>query len=640
MIAMPKFGVRSLRFKLALTSALVEVVMLAILISNSVSIATQALEEQTRYRVSELVPLLNASLASPLVQRDYATLDEILTQVVRKGGIEYIGVSDEDQHLVAAVGERPESDEEHGQYGDINDLTSYRHLNFPISLVDVPVGRLQMSVNTAFLQLTIDTLLREGMLIAGGEVVITVMLLVLVGVLLTRHLAVLVAAARAMSAGNLAVRVNIRSHDEIGDTARAFNGMAARLETSYDSLKKSEQRYQVLTELSPVGIFNTNAEGQCIYVNERYSEITGFPQQQFYGTGWGDILHPEDQKRVLDEWERCVENGAPYTGEYRIISADGNVVWVYVQAVKSGIVDGGYVGTVTNVTRLKYVEQELAHHRDSLEELVAERTEELNAAQNRLLRQERLATLGQLTATVSHELRNPLGVINNAAYILKRKFSNLVEKRDSAVDDELKDKFTYYLEMITREVTAADRIIADLLATSRTKTPVLQWVNLDDVLSAIIEQNLFPENIQWDYQSTSSPFMLRADPLQLTQVLKNLLINAVQAIVAAGIKDGVVRLVASEMGGQYQLRISDNGPGVEESNRAQIFEPLFTTKAKGNGLGLWISREIIRAHGGELCLEPSQNEVGGAVFVIILPRGVSDGRAFLSGQKMRIENIG
>jgi PAS domain S-box-containing protein len=640
MIAMPKFGVRSLRFKLAFTSALVEVVMLAILISNSVSIATQALEEQTRYRVSELVPLLNASLASPLVQRDYATLDEILTQVVRKGGIEYIGVSDEDQHLVAAVGERPESDEEHGQYGDINDLTSYRHLNFPISLVDVPVGRLQMSVNTAFLQLTIDTLLREGMLIAGGEVVITVMLLVLVGVLLTRHLAVLVAAARAMSAGNLAVRVNIRSHDEIGDTARAFNGMAARLETSYDSLKKSEQRYQVLTELSPVGIFNTNAEGQCIYVNERYSEITGFPQQQFYGTGWGDILHPEDQKRVLDEWERCVENGAPYTGEYRIISADGNVVWVYVQAVKSGIVDGGYVGTVTNVTRLKSVEQELAHHRDSLEELVAERTEELNAAQNRLLRQERLATLGQLTATVSHELRNPLGVINNAAYILKRKFSNLVEKRDSAVDDELKDKFTYYLEMITREVTAADRIIADLLATSRTKTPVLQWVNLDDVLSAIIEQNLFPENIQWDYQSTSSPFMLRADPLQLTQVLKNLLINAVQAIVAAGIKDGVVRLVASEMGGQYQLRISDNGPGVEESNRAQIFEPLFTTKAKGNGLGLWISREIIRAHGGELCLEPSQNEVGGAVFVIILPRGVSDGRAFLSGQKMRIENIG
>lgn len=640
MSIMPKFGLRSLRFKLALTSALVEVVMLAILISNSASIATQALEEQTRYRVSELVPLLNASLASPLAQRDYATLDEILTQVVRKGGIEYIGVSDEDQHLVSAVGERPGHYEGGGQSSDINDLSSYRHLDLPLSLVDVPVGRLQMSVDTRFLQLTIDTLLREGMLIAGGEVVITIVLLVLVGVLLTRHLAVLVKAARAMSAGNLAVRVNIHSHDEIGDTARAFNGMAARLETSYDSLKKSEQRYQVLTELSPVGIFNTNAEGQCIYVNERYSEMTGFPQVKFYGTGWTGILHPEDRKRVIEAWEQCVEDGAPYTDEYRIISADGRVVWMYVQAVKSDIVDGGYVGTVTNVTRLKFVEQELAHHRDSLEELVAERTEELNAAQNRLLRQERLATLGQLTATVSHELRNPLGVINNAAYILKRKFSTLVEKRDSGVDGELKEKLTRYLEMITREVTAADRIIADLLATSRTKNPVLQWVNLDDVLSAIIEQNLFPENIQWDYQSTSSPFMLRADPLQLTQVLKNLLINAVQAIVAARKRDGVVRLVASEVGGQYQLRISDNGPGVEESKRAQIFEPLFTTKAKGNGLGLWISREIIRAHGGELSFEPNQNDENGAVFVIVLPRGVSDGGALLSDQKMRIENKG
>ena len=403
--------------------------------------------------------------------------------------------------------------------------------------------------------------------------------------------------------------------------------MAARLETSYDSLKKSEQRYQVLTELSPVGIFNTNAEGQCIYVNERYSEMTGFPQVRFYGAGWRDFLHPEDRKRVIDAWEQCVEDGAPYTDEYRIISADGRVVWVYVQAEKSGIVDGGYVGTVTNVTRLKFVEQELAHHRDSLEELVAERTEELNAAQNRLLRQERLATLGQLTATVSHELRNPLGVINNAAYILKRKFSVLVDKLHGDIDDELKDKLIHYLEMISREVTAADRIIADMLATSRTKAPVVQWVNLDEILSFTTEQNLFPKSIQWDYQSTSSPFMLRADPLQLNQVLKNVLINAVQSIVNAGKSEGVVRLVASEMSGQYQLRISDNGPGVEDSRHSQIFEPLFTTKAKGNGLGLWISREIIRAHGGELSLEPIQNGITGAVFLIVLPRGVSDGGA-------------
>lgn len=598
--------------------------MLAILIANSASIATEALEEQTRYRVSEIVPLLNASLASPLVQRDYATLDEILSQVVRQGGIEHIGVADEDGHQVSVVGEPPEKYAGTRGRGDIKVLSSYRHLEFPITLADAAIGKLHMSVDIGFLQTTISTLRREGILIAGVEVIITFLLLVLVGVLLTRNLAVLAGATQEMSNGNLAVRVNIDAKDEVSATARAFNSMATRLESSYSSLKKSEQRYQALAEVSPVGIFNTNAAGECIYVNERYSEIAGLPQSRFYGTGWGDMLHPDDRERVINKWVECVEAGVPYVGENRIVSADGRIVWVYVQAVKSNGAESGYIGTVTDVTQLKTVEQELARHRDSLEELVAERTAELQAAQDRLLRQERLATLGQLTATVSHELRNPLGVISNAAYILKRKYSILVDKLDVGVNDGLKEKIEHYLQMITREVAAADRIMSDLLATSRTKAPVLQWVNLDDAFSAIVEQELLPGNIQWDYQSKASPFMLRVDPLQLNQVLKNLMINAAQAIVVSGKTGGIVKLSAKEIGGQYQLRISDNGPGVAETVRAQIFEPLFTTKAKGNGLGLWISREIIRAHGGELMLVASDERREGAVFEIILPRGLRD----------------
>ena len=621
MTLIQKYGWRSLRFKLAIASVFVQVVMLAILISNSASIATQALEEQTRYRVSEIVPLLNASLASPLMQRDYATLDEILAQVVRQGGIEYIGVENEDGDMVAAVGEQPERLAGTEQPGDINELSSYRRLAFPLTLLDAAIGTLHVSVDTGFLQSTINTLRREGMLIAGGEVIITFVLLVLVGVLLTRNLAVLAGAAREMSDGNLAVRVDAKSQDEIGDTGRAFNDMAARLESSYSSLKKSEQGYQALTDVSPVGIFNTSAEGDCIYVNERYSEIAGLPQSRFYGTGWGDILHPDDREKVIDKWVSCVEAGVPYVSEHRIVNAEGKVVWVYVQAVKSEAADSGYIGTVTDVTQLKSVEQELARHRDSLEELVAERSDELQAAQDRVLRQERLATLGQLTATVSHELRNPLGVINNATYILKRKFSILSDRLDTAANDGLKEKIEHYLQMITREIAAANRIISDLLATSRTKAPVLQWVNLDEAFSSIVEQELLPGNIRWDYQSTPSPFMLRVDPLQLNQVLKNLMINAVQAIINAGNTDGRVCLSAQEIDGQYQLRISDNGPGIVEAERAQIFEPLFTTKAKGNGLGLWISREIIRAHGGELLLMPVNAETNGAAFEIILPRG-------------------
>jgi PAS domain S-box-containing protein len=476
-----------------------------------------------------------------------------------------------------------------------------------------------LSIDTSFLNLTIGTLQREGMLIASGEVVITFVLLVLVGVLLTRNLATLANAARTMTGGDLSTRVEIKTRDEIGATARAFNAMAARLEASYNSLKRSEHRYQTLAEVSPVGIFNTNAEGQCIYVNERYSEIAGLPQEKFFRTGWAETLHPDDRDKVFQDWERCAQAGIPYVGEYRIVSAQDKVVWVYVQAVKTDSIEGGYVGTVTDITQFKAVEQELAQHRDSLEELVGERTLALEAAQEKLLRQERLATLGQLTATVSHELRNPLGVISNAVYFLKRKYPG--------ADGKLDEKVVQYLDMIKREVAAADRIIEDLLTTSRTKEPVVQWVNLDELVEAIVTSSVFPTHIQWCYQHQPSPFMMRADPVQLTQVLRNLLGNAIQAINGAGDDSGVVRLVATENNGQYQLRLSDSGPGISKEAQQKIFEPMFTTKAKGNGLGLWISREIIRGHGGELSYVSHSNSADGIVdkkgaeFLLVLPRG-------------------
>jgi PAS domain S-box-containing protein len=619
-MAATKYGVHSLRFKLALTSTLVEVVMLAILISNSAAIATQALEDQTRYRVQEIIPLLKASLASPLVERDYATLDEILGQVVRKDGIEYLAISDEDQHLVAEVGEKPAAYDQTKSWPGFNNIDSYQHLDVPITLASNTVGKLHLSINTSFLAATIDRLQHEGMLIASGEVIITFVLLALVGVLLTRNLAILANAARTMTGGDLAARVKINTKDEIGATARAFNAMASRLEASYNSLKRSEQRYQTLAEVSPVGIFNTNAEGSCIYVNERYSEIAGFPQEKFFGSGWSDTVHPDDRDQVIREWANCAAVGMPYAGEYRIANAEGKVVWVYAQAVKTESADGGYVGTVTDITRLKEVEQELAQHRDSLEELVRERSTELEAAQERLLRQERLATLGQLTATVSHELRNPLGVISNAVYYLKRKCAS-----DKGQADE---KVVQYLDMIKREVGAADHIIADLLTTSRTKEPVVQWVNLDELLEAIVSASVFPEHIQWRYQRQPKPFMMRADPAQLTQVLRNLIGNAVQAINGNGDDKGMICLTASETAGKYQLSLRDNGPGISREDQENIFEPLYTTKAKGNGLGLWISRELIRGHGGELSYLANTGQttqaVGcekGAEFLLVLPRG-------------------
>ena len=601
-----RYGARSLRFKLALTSIVVEVVMLALLIANSVSIATDALEQQTRFRVNEIVPLLNASIARPLVERDYATLDEILIQVVRNEGIEYISVSDAENRTVAEVGLKGGTHNP-SQTGtsDLRDLSAYGNLDFPILLVGENVGDMHLSISTRFLDQAIDKLKHEGFFIAGGEVALTFVLLVIVGVLLTRNLATLADAARTMSEGDLSVRINSRTNDEVGAASRAFDAMAQRLESLYKSLKSSEQRYQTLTEVSPVGIFNTDAEGKCVFVNERMTEITGIAREEYLGLGWQTGIFEEDRAHIEADWADSVRQGRPYAAEFRLRRNTGSPVWVFMQAVP--VPDDanvrGYVGTVTDITRRKQAEQDLARHRDRLGELVSERTAELQAAQDRLIQQERLATLGQLTATVSHELRNPLGIISNAVYYLKRKIGG----DDAKVDQ--------YLDMIAREVGSSNRIICDLLETSRTKTPVLQWVNLDKQLDILLKETPLPEGIRWHYRSHPTPFYLRVDPQQLRQVLHNLILNAVQAMGG----EGRIELDVCEGVDGYELRLSDSGPGIPDEQRKRLFEPLYTTKAKGNGLGLWISREIVRRHGGELTLVESH--LPGASFLIRLPRG-------------------
>jgi signal transduction histidine kinase len=231
----------------------------------------------------------------------------------------------------------------------------------------------------------------------------------------------------------------------------------------------------------------------------------------------------------------------------------------------------------------KRAEQELEKYRNHLEELVHERTRELQDVQSELLRKERMALLGQLVATVSHEICNPLAVIRNAAFLLGRK----LDKNDEARE---------YLGLIEREVDAANRIISNLSETTRAKLPNRQHTNLDSMVDEIIQSIKLPESVEFHYHRNPRPFMLNADRMQLKQVLSNLLTNAVQAV---GDKGHVILLVTSQQKSDT-LKVVDTGPGVSEAVRKNIFEPLFTTKAKGTGLGLWISKEIIYRHKGSL----------------------------------------
>ena len=209
---------------------------------------------------------------------------------------------------------------------------------------------------------------------------------------------------------------------------------------------------------------------------------------------------------------------------------------------------------------------------------------ELHKAKGQLVRQTRLSALGQLAASVAHELRNPLGVIGNAAFFLLRRVP------------EDQPKWRQYLKIIEQEISHSDQIITNLMALSREEPPEREPVALRALVEEVFERVRGAHAIELQCRVEEEPFEVYADAGQLRQVLVNLLTNAVQAMGDGG----VIEVEAVRAEGYDEIGVRDEGPGIARDKWALVFEPLFTTKAKGTGLGLSISRQVVERHGGML----------------------------------------
>jgi len=225
---------------------------------------------------------------------------------------------------------------------------------------------------------------------------------------------------------------------------------------------------------------------------------------------------------------------------------------------------------------------------------------ELEALKGDLVRQTRLATVGQVAASIAHELRNPLGALRNVAYLLRRG-TNLESRRER------------YLDIVEQEIRQADRIVGDLLEMSRAKQPAKAGVDLKALALEALEYAGDHGQVALEVKLAPDPFAAFADAGQLRQVLANLFTNSVQAFNG---RSGRIVVRAQRDGTLDRIFIADDGPGVPKAIRRQIFEPLFTTKAKGTGLGLAICKQIVEGHGGSIELGESRK---GSVFCICLP---------------------
>lgn len=210
--------------------------------------------------------------------------------------------------------------------------------------------------------------------------------------------------------------------------------------------------------------------------------------------------------------------------------------------------------------------------------------------------------LGQLSSSIGHELRNPLGVMLNAVYFLE------MTLRDAP------PKAREYLRLVREQIRLSERIVSDLLDSARTRPPQRAALSVHDVVSECSQRVPVPASIRMERDMPPDLPALYADPDQLGQILVNLFTNAVQAMDG---REGTLTVRARQYDSRVRIEVQDTGDGVPEEHRDKIFEPLFTTKARGIGLGLSVSRSLAQANSGDLSV--ANHSGGGAVFRLDLP---------------------
>jgi PAS domain S-box-containing protein len=373
------------------------------------------------------------------------------------------------------------------------------------------------------------------------------------------------------------------------------------------ALKASETKFREIFNSTSEAIVIHDAEtGKMIDCNKMTLEMYGYDSKDEMLSGRIQSFSADrngfGQKEIRDHISKAVEKGA-HTFEWLAKKRNGEEFWVEVSLKSTNIRgEGKILAVARDITERKRAEQILKQHSEKLEEMVTERTQELRDAQEQLIRQEKLAALGKLAGSVSHELRNPLSVINNAVYYLNLRLTD--------ADGDIKQS----LEMIDEELQNATKIISDLLDFGRIKTSERTPVNLSKLIRTCLKRNPPPEHITIEVDIPENLPAAFVDGEQIIQVIDNLIANAYEAMPEGGQLSMSSKL---HLENRIQIAVRDTGMGIPPENMEKIFEPLFTTKQRGIGLGLAISKSLVEANEGRIEVDSIINV--GTTFRVFLP---------------------
>ena len=370
-----------------------------------------------------------------------------------------------------------------------------------------------------------------------------------------------------------------------------------------DALEQERQRLFAVLEMLPVFVYLQAKDYSIPFVNRVFRELFGEPANR----PCYQVLQKREAPCEPCLTFRVFETKQPEQWEWN----DGRTGRTYMlhDLLFPGVEEEFVLEVGIDITDRKRAEEQLKNQNLLLEEAVQQKQREMEALFEKLIRQEKLATIGKITGSIAHELRNPLGAIKQAVYYLK-----LLAQRQQLTTDN--PKVLRHLEIMDTELEMSERVIADLLEITRMKQPKRQAVNLRTLCADAITRCNLPPCVRVTIMLPPDPFEIYADPFQMRQVFLNVLTNAAQAIDG----EGAISIEATPLPdqGEVAITIHDTGVGIPPEALQSVFEPLYTTKATGTGLGLPICKEIIENHQGRISLTSQSGE--GTTITILLPQ--------------------
>jgi PAS domain S-box-containing protein len=370
-----------------------------------------------------------------------------------------------------------------------------------------------------------------------------------------------------------------------------------------EKLAESERRFRQLAESIPHHVWSFRRDDSVGYWNQRLIGYTGLTEEELGSSGW-PALHPDDVARVKSAWEKARVHGTAYEMEQRMRGRDGRYRRFMCRAQASRDAQGRpieWFGTNTDVEERRQAE------------------EALHKAQVDLAHLTRVTTMGELAASIAHEMNQPLGAIVNNGNVCLRLLSQASSRNDEALEA---------LSDIVNDANRASAIIGRVRAMTQRTLPEETSLQLRDVIAdvlALAHRELAEHRIQVRTGLPEDLPRVSGDRVQLQQVLLNLVMNGIEAM--RGVEDGRrILMIAGqrdESAGQPSVRITvqDLGSGIEPETLERLFEAFYSTKPHGMGMGLRISRTIVEAHGGRLWA--ARNAGQGATFFFALPANES-----------------